>query len=90
METCRICQVIQTGVKIEGKLCVIIELDKVLIATTKTHIDSCDADVVAEAVDLLRECGSKGSLIESGDVGHWGITFVGSSDFPASSRTRDT
>jgi hypothetical protein len=87
MEMCRICQALQHEIKVDGKFCVLIEIEGVLIATVRTHEDYCDAEVVGEAIDLLRANGSTGSLIELGDVGHWGIGFM-PSEFKSSSRTR--
>ena len=89
LDACRICQAIQRGAKVEGKQCVVLDLDGVLTATTRLHQDSCDGDAMAEAVGLLRLGENKGKLVELPDVGHWGLSFIPTESGDVKSRTRN-
>jgi hypothetical protein len=89
METCRLCQAIGTDVKVHGRLCVIVDIDDILVATSRIHSISCEYEMISEAVDMLRSMNVSGALVEyTKDVGHYGISFIPYEGVAGRSQTR--
>lgn len=90
METCKLCQAIQQGVKVDGKLCAVVDIDGAFVAVSKAHSDSCEYEVVSEATDMLWSLKVGGALAEYSDaVGHFGLVLFPYDKFSAQSRTRE-
>jgi hypothetical protein len=81
MESCRFCAAIEAlpiTDKDKCKFCVLVTIDNDLIAVSKNHgpYEYEVYEVVNEAVELLRNSGIVGYMVEATEVGHWGLKLV--------------